>query len=50
MTPPMASDPVSPMNICAGKELYHRNPTSAPTSAAAKTTSSPLSGMYMMLR
>ena len=50
ITPPMASEPVSPMKICAGKELYHRKPTSAPTSAAAKTTISPLPGMYMILR
>ena len=50
ITPPIESDPVSPMKICAGKELYQRNPTRAPASAAAKTTSSPLWGMYMMLR
>ena len=50
MMPPIESEPVSPMNICAGKELYHRNPSSAPPMAAAKTTSSEASGMYMMLR
>ena len=46
----MESEPVSPMKICAGKLLYQRKPTSAPASAAAKTTSSPLPGMYMMFR
>ena len=50
MMPPIDREPVSPMKICAGKELYHRKPTSAPAKAAAKTTSSPLSGIYMMLR
>jgi len=28
--PPMASDPASPMNTCAGYALNHRNPTAAP--------------------
>ena len=50
MMPPMESEPVSPMKICAGKELYQRKPMSAPRKAAAKTVSSPAPGMYMMLR
>src|SRR6202021_1170759 len=31
--PPSASDPVSPMKICAGGALNHRNPTPAPINA-----------------
>ena len=38
MIPPSVRLPVSPMNTCAGKELYQRNPTVAPISAPAKTT------------
>ena len=48
MMPPMASDPVSPMNTCAGYELYHRNPMSAPPKAQRNITSSSDCGMYMM--
>ena len=32
---PMASEPVSPMKICAGAALYQRNPAQAPIIAAA---------------
>jgi hypothetical protein len=32
-TPPIASDPVSPIKMSAGWELYQRNPTMAPTIA-----------------
>ena len=35
--PPIVSEPVSPIKICAGKELYHKKPMSAPANAAAKT-------------
>ena len=34
ITPPIVRLPVSPMNTWAGKVLYHRNPSSAPTKAA----------------
>ena len=50
MIPPMASEPVSPMKIWAGNELYHKNPSNAPPIAAAKTTSSAESGIYIILR
>src|SRR5881394_1765250 len=40
-TPPNASDPVSPMNICAGWQLNQRNPRPAPIIAAQKTVNSP---------
>ena len=32
--PPIASEPVSPMNTCAFGLLYLKNPTSAPATAA----------------
>ena len=48
--PPMVNEPVSPIKICAGNELYHKKPISAPTKAVAKIRSSPLWGIYMMLR
>ena len=48
--PPSVRLPVSPMNTCAGKELYQRKPMVAPMNAAANTTNSALLGMYMMLR
>ena len=38
MMPPNAKLPVSPINTCAGKELYHKKPTHAPTKALIKTT------------
>ena len=41
MAPPMASDPVSPMNTMAGGALYQRNPNPAPTMAEQNTASSP---------
>ena len=50
MMPPMVSEPVSPINTCAGYALYHRKPISAPMKAHMNTTSSSDPGMYMMLR
>ena len=50
MMPPIVRLPVSPMNIWAGKELYHRKPTSAPIKAEINTVISPICGMYMMFR
>jgi hypothetical protein len=35
MTPPMLSDPVSPMKIFAGEAFHHRKPKHAPVSADA---------------
>ena len=32
---PSASEPVSPMNTCAGAAFHHRKPTQAPSIAAA---------------
>ncbi|SKU12428.1 Uncharacterised protein [Mycobacteroides abscessus subsp. abscessus] len=40
MTPPRASDPVSPMKILAGAAFHHRNPMHAPAVAAAMTARS----------
>ena len=48
--PPIVKLPVSPIKTVAGKELYQRNPISAPTKAAIKTVISPEFGMYMMFR
>jgi len=42
--PPKASEPVSPINTCAGYELNQRNPKPAPISAAIKTVNSPAPG------
>src|SRR5437870_4064548 len=39
--PPRASEPVSPINTCAGWQLNHRNPRPAPIMAAQKTVNSP---------
>ena len=39
--PPSASEPVSPMKICAGGALNHRKPMPAPISAPQITASSP---------
>ena len=39
--PPMASEPVSPMNTMAGGALNHRKPSPAPTRAPQNTASSP---------
>ena len=36
--PPSASEPVSPMKICAGCALNHRKPSTAPTVVKAKRT------------
>ena len=35
IAPPSASEPVSPMKICAGEAFHHKNPTQAPSRAAA---------------
>ena len=48
--PPRAKLPVSPINTWAGKELYHKNPTQAPTKAAIKITNSLEPGIYIILR
>ena len=40
IAPPSASDPVSPMKICAGDAFHHRKPKHAPTIAAANTATS----------
>ena len=50
MMPPMVSEPVSPMKICAGKALYHRKPMSAPTMAQIKMTNSCEPGTYIIFR
>ena len=50
ISPPSVRLPVSPINTCAGNELYQRKPMVAPMNAAANTTSSALFGIYMMLR
>ena len=42
--PPIASEPVSPMNTMAGGALNHRKPRPAPISAAQNTASSPTPG------
>ena len=48
---PRVSEPVSPMNTCAGCELYHKNPNPAPTNAAQKiVATSPLTGRWKMFR
>ncbi len=39
-TPPIASDPVSPIKMSAGWELYQRNPTMAPTIAPQMSATS----------
>ena len=39
--PPSASEPVSPMKICAGGALNHRKPRPAPISDAQMIVSSP---------
>ena len=44
--PPIASDPVSPMNTCAGWQLNHKNPRPAPMSAAQNTVNSPAPFTY----
>ena len=43
--PPRASAPTSPMKICAGWVLNHRNASPAPAIAAQKISSSPAPGM-----
>ena len=40
ITPPRASEPVSPINIFAGKALNFKNPSKAPAKAIAKTATS----------
>ena len=35
IAPPIASEPVSPMKICAGAAFHHRKPAHAPNIAAA---------------
>ena len=40
MAPPRPSEPVSPMNTEAGKELNHRKPTQAPTRQALSSARS----------
>ena len=50
MIPPMAREPVSPINSFAGNALNHRNPMSAPTKAHRNTTISSDPGMYITLR
>src|SRR4030095_12973291 len=42
--PPMASDPVSPMNTRAGNAFHQRNPRHAPSKALQTTASSPEKG------
>ena len=47
--PPSGIDPASPINICAGFELNHKNPSSDPIKHETKTEISPTSfikGMY----
>ena len=38
---PMASEPLSPIKISAGWQLYHKNPIKAPMSALAMIATSP---------
>ncbi|CKT77841.1 Uncharacterised protein [Mycobacterium tuberculosis] len=40
MTPPNASDPVSPMKILAGAAFHHKKPMQAPAVAAAMSARS----------
>ena len=40
--------PVSPIKTCAGKELYHKNPTQEPINADMNTTNSPMLGIYII--
>ena len=40
MTPPSASEPVSPMKLAAGEAFHQRNPKQAPVMAAATTARS----------
>ena len=47
---PMVKLPVSPIKMLAGKELYHKKPTKAPTKEAIKTVTSPTFGIYMMFK
>ena len=42
IAPPVASDPVSPINIFAGGALNHRKPNPAPTKAEQKILTSPI--------
>ena len=46
---PIGIDPVSPIKICAGFELYHKKPRRLPIKAEIKTTISPtldINGRY----
>src|SRR5262249_39259564 len=47
---PSASEPTSPMNICAGYALYQRNPIPAAASAPQNTASSPAPATYGIWR
>ena len=42
---PIDKLPVSPINTCAGYELYQINPIQAPTKAKQKITISPIFGI-----
>ena len=44
-SPPSGSEPVSPMNTCAGWQLNQRKPTTAPIIPAARTANSPQPAM-----
>ena len=50
ITPPIASEPVSPMMIFAGWQLNQRKPRPAPTSAEQTTASSPVCGIKRDLK
>ena len=47
---PNEREPTSPMNICAGYELYHKNPRPEPTTALEKIATSETSGKYGIRR
>src|SRR5947208_14336535 len=49
-SPPSASEPVSPMKICAGGALNQRKPRPAPITAPQTTASSPAPGTKVMPR
>ena len=47
ISPPMANDPVSPMNTSAGCALNHRNAKPPPSKAEQTTVNSPDPGIQL---
>src|SRR3954471_12842499 len=50
ISPPSASEPVSPMKTSAGCELYHKKAMQPPISAPQITVSSPVPGTWLISR